>query len=60
MRNVPKLVGFVGGGRVGGKFGYPAVLLSVCSSQMQALSQVLCAKMGVAWHIIGAGEVSET
>ena len=29
---------------------------------MQALSQglwVLCAEMGVAWHILGAGEVSE-
>ena len=39
-----------------------AVLLSVFSSQMQALSQglwVLCAKMGVAWHILGVGEVSE-
>ena len=39
-----------------------AVLLSVFSSQMQALSQglwVLCAEMGVAWHILGAGEVSE-
>ena len=38
------------------------VLLSVFSSQMQALSQelrVLCAEMGVAWHIAGAGEVSE-
>ena len=39
-----------------------AVLFSVFSSQMQALSQglwVLCAEMGVAWHILGAGEVSE-
>ena len=39
-----------------------AVLLSVFSSQMQALSQglwVLCAEMGVAWHILGAREVSE-
>ena len=39
-----------------------AVLLSVFSSQMQALSQglwVLCAEMGVAWHILGVGEVSE-
>ena len=39
-----------------------AVLLSVFSSQMQVLSQglwVLCAEMGVAWHILGAGEVSE-
>ena len=39
-----------------------AVLLSVFSSQMQAFSQglwVLCAEMGVAWHILGAGEVSE-
>ena len=38
------------------------VLLSVFSSQMQALSQgmwVLCAEMGVAWHIRDAGEVSE-
>ena len=39
-----------------------AVLLSVFSSQMQALSQglwVLCSEMGVAWHILDAGEVSE-
>ena len=39
-----------------------AVLFSVFSSQMQALSQdlwVLCAEIGVAWHILGAGEVSE-
>ena len=39
-----------------------AVLLSVFSSQMQALSEglwVLCAEMSVAWLIIGAGEVSE-
>ena len=47
-----------------------AVLLSVFSSQMQAISQmgcgVLCAEMGVnSWHILvllgvgGAGEVSE-
>ena len=39
-----------------------AVLLSVFSSQMQVLSHglwVLCAEMGVAWHILGAGEVSE-
>ena len=35
-----------------------ALLLSVFSSQMQALSQglwVLRAEMGVAWHILGAG-----
>ena len=39
-----------------------AVLLSVFFSQMQAHIQglwVLCAEMGVAWHILGAGEVSE-
>ena len=39
-----------------------AVLLSLFSSQMQALSQdlwVVCAEIGVAWHILGAGEVSE-
>ena len=39
-----------------------AVLLSVFFSQMEAHSQelwVLCAEMGVAWHILGAGEVSE-
>ena len=38
------------------------VLLSVFSSQMQAFSQglwVLCAEMSVAWHMLGAGEVSE-
>ena len=38
-----------------------ALLLSVFSSQKQALSQglwFLCADMGVAWHILGAGEVS--
>ena len=42
--------------------GLLAVLLSVFFSQMQAHSQglwVLCAEMGVAWHILGAGEVSE-
>ena len=62
MRNAPNLVGWVSGGRVGGKFRLLAVLLSVFSSLMQALSQglwVLCAEMGVAWHILGAGEVSE-
>ena len=39
-----------------------ALLLSVFSSQMQAFSQglwVLCSEIGVAWHILGAGEVSE-
>ena len=39
-----------------------AVLLSVFSSQMQALSQglwVLCAEMGVAWCILGVGDVSD-
>ena len=39
-----------------------AVLLSVFSRQMQALSQglwVLCAEMGMAWYILGAAEVSE-
>ena len=39
-----------------------AVLLSVFSSQMQALCQglcVICAEMGMAWHILGAGVVSE-
>ena len=39
-----------------------AVLLSVFFSQMQAHSQglcVLCAEIGVAWHILGAGEVAE-
>ena len=37
-----------------------AVLFSVFSRQIQAISQglrVLCAEMGVAWHILGAGEV---
>ena len=59
MRNAPKLVGWVGGGR---EIRLLTVLLSVFSSQMQALSQglwVLCAKMGVAWHILGAGELSD-
>ena len=40
-----------------------AVLFSVFSRQIQALSQggwVLCTEIGVAWHILGAGEVSET
>ena len=40
-----------------------AVLLFVFSRQIQALSQggwVLCAEIGVAWHILGAEEVSET
>ena len=39
-----------------------AVLLSVFSRQVQAISQglwVICAEMGVAWHILGAGKVSE-
>ena len=39
-----------------------AVLLSVFSGQMQALSQglwVLCAEMSVAWQMLGAGEVSK-
>ena len=59
MRNAPKLVGWGAGGR---EIWLLAVLLSVFSSQMQALSQVLwvlCAEIGVAWHILGAGEVSE-
>ena len=50
------------GGWGGGAIRLLAVLPSVFSSQMQALSQglwVLCAEMGVAWHILGAGEVSE-
>ena len=50
--------GWVGGWEVG----LLAVLLSVFFSQMEAHSQglwVLCAEMGVAWHILGAGEVSE-
>ena len=37
-------------------------LASVFFSQMQALSQglwVLCAEMGVAWHILGVGKVSD-
>ena len=37
-----------------------AVLLSVFFSQVQAHSKglwVFCAEMGVAWHILGAGEV---
>ena len=37
-------------------------LLSVFVRRMQALSQglwVLCAKMGVAWHILGVGGVSD-
>ena len=58
MRNAPNPVGWVGGREVG----LLAVLLSVFFSQMQAHSQglwVLCAEMGVAWHILGAGEVSE-
>ena len=39
-----------------------AVLLSVFVRRMQALSLglwVLCAEMGVAWHILGVGRVSE-
>ena len=37
-----------------------AALLFAFFSQMQALSQcVLCAEMGVAWHILGVGEVSD-
>ena len=38
------------------------VLLTVFSCQMQVLSQglwFLCAEIGVAWHILDAGEVSE-
>ena len=57
MRNATKLVG-------GGWAGNSATgCLALCvSNQMQALSQglwVLCAEMGVAWHMLGAGEVSE-
>ena len=58
VRNAPKLVGWVGGWEIR----LLAVLLSVFSRQMQALSQglwVLCTEMGVAWHILGAGEVAE-
>ena len=56
--------GWVGGCRAGGWEIRPlvAVLLSVFFSQKQALSQglwVLCAEMGVAWCILGAGEVSD-
>ena len=36
-----------------------AVLLSVISSQMQDISQGLLVLLGVAWHVLGAGEVSE-
>ena len=57
MRNAPKLVGWVGGREIR----LLAVLPSVFSSQVQAHSQglwFLCAEMGVAWHIVGAGEVS--
>ena len=39
-----------------------AVLLSVFSSLMQVFNEglwFLCAEMSVAWHILGAGEVSE-
>ena len=55
--------GWEGGWGVGGReIRLLAVLLSVFCSQMQVLSQglwVLCAEMGVAWHILGAGEFSE-
>ena len=62
MRNAPKLGGWgAGGWGAGGReIRLLAVLLSVFFSQMQVLSQelwVLCAEMGVAWHILGAGEV---
>ena len=50
-------------GRVGGwEVTVVAVLLSVVFRQKQALSHglwVLCAKMGVAWCILGVGEVSD-
>ena len=58
MRNAPKLIGWAGGREIR----LLAVLLSVFSSHMQALSQglwVLRAEMGVTWHILGAGEVSK-
>ena len=55
--------GRVGGWGAGGReIRLVAVLLSVFFSQMQAPSQglwVLCAKMGVAWCILGVGEVSD-
>ena len=62
MRNAPKLVGWVGVGVGGRAIRLVAVLLSVFFSQMQALPQGLwvpCAEMGVAWCILGAGEVSD-
>ena len=46
----------------GQEVGLLAVLLSVFFSRMQPLSQglwVLCAEMGVAWHIYGVGQVSD-
>ena len=61
MRNAPNPVGWVGGGRVGGKLGY-WLSCSPCIQRMQALSQglwVLRAEMGVAWHILGVGQVSD-
>ena len=52
--------GWVGGGWAGNRL--LAVFLSVSFSQMQALRQGLwvhCAEMGVAWHILGVGDVSD-
>ena len=42
--------------------GLLAVLLCVFFSRMQPLSEglwVLCAEMGVAWRILGVGQVSD-
>ena len=63
VRNAPNPVGWVGGWGAGRReVGLLAVLLSVFFSRMQPLSQglwVLCAEMGVAWHILGVGQVSD-
>ena len=53
-----RVCGWGAGGR---EVGLLAVLLSMFFSRMQPLSQglwVLCAEMGVAWRILGVGQVS--
>ena len=62
MRNAPNPVGWVGVGRVGGKLGYWLSCSPCFSAEYSLLAKgcgVLCAEMGVAWHILGIVQVSD-